>query len=116
MLGAFECAAVFEVGGDAGGPKGVAADVGRAAECGGAALNEPQGIGPMQAGDGEFAAAGDGAEEGRFAGAGAAGGGRVVVELVDRLAMGVQFVEFGALFVQAQPLLPALGVANRSAP
>jgi hypothetical protein len=67
-LGVFQCAASFQIGGDARGAEGVAADPAPCAELGGAALDHAPGVDTVHGRGGQRAgAAGGGAEEGGLA-------------------------------------------------
>lgn len=102
LLGLLDGSAVFEVGGDAGGPEGVVADAGGEAGGDGPALDHVEGVATAErkAGD-EAGLARDGAEEEGFRLLGDAGGLEIGVQVFLGEVVGGQLVEFSALLVEA---------------
>ena len=111
LLGVLDGAAAFEVGGDAGGPEGVVADVFGQADGLGPAFDHPQGVVAVaSAGRSACGARSMERKRGVFFCAGDACGVEIGIEVILGVVVGGHLVPLAAFLMQAEPCPPAFGV------
>jgi hypothetical protein len=110
LLGVLDGAAVLEVGGNAGGPEGMIANVSGQADCLGTPFDHPPGVDAVHRPGGHAAVPVDGAEEGGFLLSGDACRRDVGIQAILGVVVSGHLVPLAAFLVQTEPSPPAFGV------